>query len=244
MSLVTVFLRCLEKGIFSVVRKTIKEDKRERWKINIWVKMMIVFCIQKRKCVYKRGAYDRLGTRFLNSDDKLLKKNRIRLVYGNVIREGCFLSDHSVIMPCFINIGAYIGKGSMIDTWATVGSCAYIGNHVHISGGVGIGGVLEPVQNNPVIIENHCFIGARSEIAEGVHIQHHAVISMGVFLNQSTPIYDRQSRKFLKSGMIPSYSVVIPGGIKKDGCIMYAAIIVKRRDNATDKKTRINEKLR
>jgi 2,3,4,5-tetrahydropyridine-2-carboxylate N-succinyltransferase len=161
------------------------------------------------------------------------------------VRTGTYIGRNVVLMPCYVNIGAYVDEGTMVDTWATVGSCAQIGKHVHLSGGVGIGGVLEPLQANPTIIEDHCFIGARSEIVEGVIVEAHSVIAMGVYITRSTKIYDRSTGE-VYTGRVPAGSVVVPGGLpSSDGKYsLSCAVIVKRVDAATRAKTSINELLR
>jgi 2,3,4,5-tetrahydropyridine-2-carboxylate N-succinyltransferase len=169
----------------------------------------------------------------------------VRVVPPAVARRGSYIAKGAILMPSFVNIGAYIDEGSMVDTWATVGSCAQVGKNVHLSGGVGLGGVLEPLQAHPTIIEDNCFIGARSEVVEGVIVEENSVISMGVYLGQSTPIYDRATSA-VTYGRIPAGSVVISGSLPKDGgrYSLYAAIIVKRVDAQTRAKTSLNELLR
>ncbi|MDE5285570.1 MAG: 2,3,4,5-tetrahydropyridine-2,6-dicarboxylate N-succinyltransferase, partial [Buchnera aphidicola] len=173
------------------------------------------------------------------------EKEQVRIVPPATIRYGSFIASNTILMPSYVNIGAYIDQGSMIDTWATVGSCAQIGKNVHLSGGVGIGGVLEPLQNNPTIIEDNCFIGARSEIVEGVIVEKNSVISMGVFIGQSTKIYDRETGEIIY-GKIPSGSVVVSGSLpsQKGNCHLYSAIIVKKVDTKTQRKVEINKLLR
>ena len=174
-------------------------------------------------------------------------RDRFRAVPGSIVRKGSFVAKGSVLMPSFINIGAYVGSGTMVDTWATIGSCAQIGSDCHISGGAGIGGVLEPLQANPVIIEDNCFIGARSEVAEGVIIREGSVLSMGVYLSSSTPIVNRETGEVTR-GEVPSYSVIIPGTFSPSNDnskpSLYCAIIVKTVDEKTRSKTSINELLR
>jgi 2,3,4,5-tetrahydropyridine-2,6-dicarboxylate N-succinyltransferase len=194
--------------------------------------------------------WDKIPSKFDHWDEKRFRAAGFRAVPGSVVRHSAFIAPGVVLMPCFVNLGAYVGQGSMIDTWATVGSCAQIGKNCHISGGAGIGGVLEPLQAGPVIIEDNCFIGARSEVAEGVVVRQGSVLSMGVFLGASTKIIDRESGETLV-GEVPAYSVVVPGTMPgKLGNSgeatpnLYCAVIVKRVDEKTRAKTSINELLR
>jgi len=184
-------------------------------------------------------------TKFSDLDEASMKATGVRVVPPAVARRGSFLAKNVILMPSYVNIGAYVDEGSMVDTWATVGSCAQVGKNVHLSGGVGLGGVLEPLQANPTIIEDNCFIGARSEIVEGVIVEENSVISMGVYIGQSTPIYDRATGE-ITYGRVPSGSVVISGSLpKNDGAYsLYAAIIVKRVDAQTRAKTSLNDLLR
>ncbi len=190
-------------------------------------------------------AYDKVPLKYTDFSAEDFQALGSRIVPGAIVRHGAYIGPNCVLMPAFVNIGAYVGAHTMIDTWATVGSCAQIGERVHISGGVGIGGVLEPLQAQPVIIENDCFIGARSEITEGVHVEQGAVIGMGVYLSQSTKIYDRQRDK-VTYGRIPAGAVVVPGSLpsQQGQCHLACAVIVKYADEATRKKTSINELLR
>jgi 2,3,4,5-tetrahydropyridine-2-carboxylate N-succinyltransferase len=189
--------------------------------------------------------YDKIPLRFTESTVEQFQQFGIRVVPPATIRRGAYIGRQAVIMPSFVNIGAYIGEKTMVDTWVTVGSCAQIGHGVHLSGGVGIGGVLEPLQTHPTIIEDNCFIGARSEIVEGVIVEKGSVISMGVYIGQSTRIYDREADK-IYYGRVPSNSVVVPGTLpSSDGKYsLYCAVIVKRVDDKTRNKTSINELLR
>lgn len=189
--------------------------------------------------------FDKIPCKFADWTFQDFFDAKIRAVPGSFTRRGSFIAKNVILMPSFVNIGAYIDEGTMIDSWATIGSCAQIGKNCHISGGVGIGGVLEPIQATPVIIEDNCFIGARSEIAEGVIVKEGSVISMGVFLGMSTKIYNRLTQE-ITYGTIPAYSVVVPGTIpsEKDGTHLYAAIIVKQVDEKTRSKTSINSLLR
>ena len=191
------------------------------------------------------GFYDKVPTKFAGLSEAEMKATGVRVVPPAVARRGSHVAKGVILMPSYVNIGAYVDEGTMVDTWATVGSCAQIGKHVHLSGGVGIGGVLEPMQAGPTIIEDNCFIGARSEVVEGVIVEENSVISMGVYLGQSTPIYDRATDT-VSYGRIPSGSVVISGSLPKgDGKYsLYAAIIVKRVDAQTRAKTSLNDLLR
>ncbi|MCW5197265.1 2,3,4,5-tetrahydropyridine-2,6-dicarboxylate N-succinyltransferase [Buchnera aphidicola] len=228
---------------------TVSEKISGQWITHQWLKkaILLYFCIQKNQINQetKNTFYDKINLKYENITDLELKKNNIRIVPPTTIRKGAFIGKNTILMPSFINIGAYIDSGTMIDTWSTVGSCARIGKNVHLSGGVGIGGVLEPIQNNPTIIEDNCFIGARSEIVEGVIVEEGSVISMGVYISQSTKIYNRQT-KTITYGKIPSGSVVVPGTLPSQDkkYNLYCAIIVKQVDHNTLKKTEINQLLR
>ena len=173
--------------------------------------------------------YDKVDSKFLHTTEDYLRKNNIRIVPQAIARHGAFIDKNVVLMPSFVNIGAYVGEGTMVDTWATVGSCAQIGSNVHLSGGVGIGGVLEPLQASPTIIEDNCFIGARSEVVEGVIVRKNSVISMGVFIGKSTKIFDRETQT-VSYGEIPEGSVVVSGSLpsKDESCNLYCAVIVKK----------------
>lgn len=242
---IAMVLESLDKGEVTVASKD-----SGVWEVNQWVKKAILlsFKITDSK-IYQNGVstwYDKIEQKFHNSTEEEIKQFSTRLVPGSYIRKGAYVGKNTVIMPSFINVGAYIGDGTLVDTWATIGSCAYVGKNCHISGGVGIGGVLEPIQANPVIIEDGCFIGARSEIAEGVLVEQGSVISMGVFLGASTKIVDRNTGE-ISYGKVPAYSVVVPGFLpaKVDGMPGLAcAVIVKRVDQKTREKTSINELLR
>jgi 2,3,4,5-tetrahydropyridine-2,6-dicarboxylate N-succinyltransferase len=189
--------------------------------------------------------YDKVATKFAQYDDAAFAKAGVRVVPPAVARRGAYIAPDVVLMPSYVNIGAYVDSGTMVDTWATVGSCAQIGRNVHLSGGVGIGGVLEPVQANPTIIEDNCFIGARSEVVEGVIVEENSVLGMGVFLGQSTKIYNRMTDE-ISYGRVPSGSVVVAGSLPsgEGKCHLYCAVIVKRVDAGTRAKTSINELLR
>ena len=219
------------------------------WQVNAWVKqaVLLYFRLHADQVISdaKTQYYDRVPLKFSNYTAEDWQQQQIRVVPPACARFGCYIAPKCVLMPSYINIGAYVDEGCMIDTWATVGTCAQIGKRVHLSGGAGIGGVLEPLQANPTIIEDDCFIGARSEIVEGVVIERGAVISMGVFIGQSTPIYDRETGE-ISYGRVPANAVVIPGGLpSKDGCYSRsAAIIVKRADAKTRSKVELNQILR
>ncbi|CAN5291385.1 2,3,4,5-tetrahydropyridine-2,6-dicarboxylate N-succinyltransferase [soil metagenome] len=189
--------------------------------------------------------YDKVPTKYARYTETDFERSGVRVVPPAVARRGSYQAKNVILMPSYVNIGAYVDEGTMVDTWATVGSCAQIGKNVHLSGGVGIGGVLEPLQANPTIIEDNCFIGARSEIVEGVVVEENSVISMGVFIGQSTKIYDRETRQVLY-GRVPAGSVVVPGNLpSSDGtCSLYCAVIVKKVDAQTRSKTSINDLLR
>ena len=189
--------------------------------------------------------FDKVPSKFSRYDEAAFAAGGFRVVPPAMARRGAFIARNVVLMPSYVNIGAYVDEGTMVDTWATVGSCAQIGKNVHLSGGVGIGGVLEPLQANPVIIEDNCFIGARSEVVEGVIVEENSVISMGVFLGQSTRIFDRESGEIIY-GRVPAGSVVVPGTLPSGdrNCALYCAVIVKKVDAKTRAKTSLNELLR
>ncbi len=220
-----------------------------RWATHQWIKKAVLLSFRlKDNAIMSAGDlgfYDKVPTKFAGMDDAAMRATGVRVVPPAVARRGSFIGKGVVLMPSYVNIGAYVDEGTMVDTWATVGSCAQIGKNVHLSGGVGIGGVLEPMQAGPTIIEDNCFIGARSEVVEGVIVEENSVISMGVYLGQSTPIYDRATDS-VSYGRIPSGSVVISGTLpKNDGKYsLYAAIIVKRVDAQTRAKTSLNDLLR
>jgi 2,3,4,5-tetrahydropyridine-2-carboxylate N-succinyltransferase len=220
-----------------------------QWVTHQWIKkaVLISFRLEDNR-VMDGGVfryYDKVATKFAKWDDPAFRQAGFRAVPGAVVRRGSFIGKNAVLMPSFVNIGAYVDEGTMVDTWATVGSCAQIGKHVHLSGGVGIGGVLEPVQANPTIIGDNCFIGARSEVVEGVIVEDNCVISMGVFISQSTKIFDRATGE-ITYGRVPEGSVVVAGNLPSaDGKYSLAcAVIVKRVDAKTRAKTSINELLR
>lgn len=220
-----------------------------QWTTHQWIKkaVLLSFRLKDNQMVKAGdlGFYDKVQTKFAHLDEAQMKATGVRVVPPAVARRGSYIAKGAILMPSYVNIGAYVDEGTMVDTWATVGSCAQIGKNVHLSGGVGIGGVLEPVQAGPTIIEDNCFIGARSEVVEGVVIEENSVISMGVYIGQSTPIYDRATGE-TTYGRVPAGSVVISGNLPKDGgrYSLYAAIIVKRVDAQTRAKTSLNDLLR
>ncbi len=226
------------------------------WSVNQWVKKAVLLSFRlndmeliESGAVFGRGDapwWDKVPSKFAGWDAAAFKAAGFRAVPGAIVRRSAYIGKDVVLMPSFVNVGAHVGEGTMVDTWATVGSCAQIGKHCHISGGTGIGGVLEPLQAGPVIIEDNCFIGARSEVAEGVVVGEGSVISMGVFLGASTKIVDRESGE-VTYGKVPPYSVVVPGSLpgKNAGSpALYCAVIVKRVDEKTRSKTAINDLLR
>ena len=220
-----------------------------QWTVNQWIKkaVLLSFRLNDNQVMHAGDLtfFDKVATKFSHIDEAAIRASGVRVVPPAVARRGSYLAKGVVLMPSYVNIGAYVDEGTMVDTWATVGSCAQIGKNVHLSGGVGIGGVLEPLQANPTIIEDNCFIGARSEIVEGVIVEENSVVSMGVYIGQSTPIYDREKDE-VSYGRIPSGSVVISGSLPKAGgkYSLYCAVIVKRVDAQTRAKTSINELLR
>jgi 2,3,4,5-tetrahydropyridine-2-carboxylate N-succinyltransferase len=220
-----------------------------QWTVNQWLKkaVLLSFRLNDNQAMHAGDLsfFDKVATKFSHMDETAMRSSGVRVVPPAVARRGSYLARGVVLMPSYVNIGAYVDEGTMVDTWATVGSCAQIGKGVHLSGGVGIGGVLEPLQANPTIIEDNCFIGARSEVVEGVIVEENSVISMGVYLGQSTPIYDRESGE-TTFGRIPAGSVVISGSLPRDGgkYNLYCAVIVKKVDAGTRAKTSINELLR
>ena len=250
-----------DKSIVDAIRETIEltdqgkirvaEKKNGTWKVNQWVKKAILLSFKINKMEILRGPYtswyDKVPGKSVNWKEEDWKNAGYRHVPNGVVRKGSFIAKNAVLMPCFVNLGAYVDEGTMIDTWASVGSCAQVGKNCHISGGAGIGGVLEPLQAGPVIIEDNCFVGARSEIAEGVLVEEGAVISMGVYIGASTKIVNRSTGE-ISYGKVPAYSVVVPGTLpnKKnpEGPSLYCAVIVKQVDEKTRSKTSINDLLR
>lgn len=235
----------LDAGTLRVAEKQGKD-----WIVNQWVKkaVLLSFRLEDNAPMAAGGFaqfYDKVPTKFAGWSAEDFAKGGFRVVPPAVARRGSFIARNAVLMPSYVNIGAYVDEGTMVDTWATVGSCAQIGKNVHLSGGVGIGGVLEPLQANPVIIEDNCFIGARSEVVEGVIVEENSVISMGVYLGQSTKIYDRETGE-IHYGRVPAGSVVVAGNLpSKDGKYsLYCAVIVKKVDAQTRAKTSLNDLLR
>ena len=219
------------------------------WSVNQWVKKAVLLSFRLNDNQVLRSGdlayFDKVRPKFSHLDESAMREAGVRIVPPAVARRGSYLAKGVVLMPSYVNIGAYVDEGTMVDTWATVGSCAQIGRNVHLSGGVGIGGVLEPLQANPTIIEDNCFIGARSEIVEGVIVEENSVISMGVYIGQSTKIYDRATGE-VSYGRVPAGSVVVSGNLpSSDGRYsLYCAVIVKKVDAQTRSKTSINELLR
>ena len=227
----------------------VAEPRGDDWVVNEWLKKAVLLSFRLRDNHLIEGGetryFDKVPTKYADFDEAAFREQGARVVPPAMVRKGAHIARNAVLMPSYVNIGAYVGEGTMVDTWATVGSCAQIGAGVHLSGGAGIGGVLEPLQAAPTIIEDGCFIGARSEIVEGVRVGAGAVISMGVFIGQSTPIYDRENDVILR-GHVPAGSVVVAGSLPRDGgrYNLNCAVIVKRVDAATRKKVGINELLR
>ncbi|MEP7129928.1 MAG: 2,3,4,5-tetrahydropyridine-2,6-dicarboxylate N-succinyltransferase [Sphingomicrobium sp.] len=229
----------------------IAEQVDGEWIVNQWLKKAVLLSFRLNPMDLIAGGpggghwWDKVPSKFAGWGEKEFAAAAFRAVPGAIVRRGAFIAPGAVLMPSFVNIGARVGEGAMVDTWATVGSCAQIGRNVHISGGAGIGGVLEPLQAGPVIIEDDCFVGARSEVAEGVVVERGSVLSMGVFLGASTKIVDRASGE-VRYGRVPAYSVVVPGALpaKDGGPALACAVIVKRVDERTRSKTSINELLR
>lgn len=220
-----------------------------QWTTHQWIKKAVLLSFRLKDNEFMKAGelafFDKVQTKFAHLSPQEMAATGVRVVPPAVARRGSFIAKGAVLMPSYVNIGAYVGEGTMVDTWACVGSCAQVGKNVHLSGGVGLGGVLEPLQANPTIIEDNCFIGARSEVVEGVIVEENSVISMGVYISQSTPIYDRATGE-ITYGRVPSGAVVVSGNLPKDGgrYSLYAAIIVKRVDAQTRAKTSINELLR
>jgi 2,3,4,5-tetrahydropyridine-2-carboxylate N-succinyltransferase len=246
-SAVVETLNLLDAGKIRICEKI-----NENWQVNQWIKKAILLSFRLNdnylSATNSSGdsvkSFDKVALKFANWSEEDFRKAGFRAVSGAVVRHSAFIAKNVVLMPSFVNLGAFVDEGSMIDTWATVGSCAQIGKNCHISGGAGIGGVLEPLQANPVIIEDDCFIGARSEVAEGVIVGRGSVLSMGVYLGASTKIIDRETGE-VHYGRVPPYSVVVSGSTpSKNGTSLYAAIIVKKVDEKTRSKTSVNELLR
>ncbi len=248
---VTNALHLLDSG-----KARVAEPSDSGWVVNQWLKKAVLLSFRLNANHMISGGpngsswFDKVDSKFTNWDEGRFKESGFRAVPDSIVRHSSYVAPNAVLMPCFINVGAYVGEGTMIDTWSTVGSCAQVGANCHISGGVGIGGVLEPLQAEPVIIEDNVFIGARSEVAEGVIVEEGAVVSMGVFLGASTKIIDRATGEIFR-GRVPSYSVVVPGTLPgkalpdgSPGPNLACAVIVKRVDAQTRSKTGVNELLR
>jgi 2,3,4,5-tetrahydropyridine-2-carboxylate N-succinyltransferase len=241
---ITTAIDLLDSGAARVAEKS-----GEDWVVNQWLKkaVLLYFGIEQSRSIEGgfTNFYDKVPLKFAGTTQAEFEQAGIRVVPHAIARRGVHIARDVVLMPSYVNIGAYIDSGTMVDTWATVGSCAQIGKNVHLSGGVGIGGVLEPIQAGPTIVEDDCFIGARSEIVEGVIVERGAVVSMGVYIGQSTRIYDRENDEILY-GRVPAGSVVVPGTLpsSKGDCSLYCAVIVKRVDEKTRAKTAINDLLR
>ncbi len=240
-------LSCIEKLDKGEIR--VAEKVNGNWTVNEWIKkaVLLSFRINENKLIKGEftNYYDKVPSKFSHKDTQDFVNSEIRVVPPATVRMGSYIAPNVVLMPSYVNIGAFVDSGTMVDTWATVGSCAQIGKNVHLSGGVGIGGVLEPLQASPTIIEDNCFIGARSEVVEGVIVEKGSVISMGVYIGQSTRIYDRETDKILY-GRVPAGSVVVSGNIpsKNGKYSLYCAVIVKKVDEKTLSKVGINQLLR
>jgi len=229
----------------------VAEKGSDGWTVNQWLKKAVLLSFRLNDMSTIAGGpgpnttwYDKVPSKFADWDESQFRAAGFRAVPNCIVRKSAFIAPNVVLMPSFVNLGAYVDSGTMVDTWATVGSCAQIGKNCHISGGAGIGGVLEPLQAEPVIIEDNCFIGARSEVAEGVIIEEGAVLSMGVFIGASTKVINRATGEVIY-GRVPAYSVVVPGSMPGEGGIsLYCAVIVKQVDEGTRSKTSINELLR
>jgi len=227
----------------------VAEKRAGAWVTHQWLKKAVLLSFRLEENRVTPGGftnyYDKVPAKFAAYDAAAFARGGFRVVPPAMARRGCYVAKNVVLMPSYINVGAYVDEGTMVDTWATVGSCAQIGRNVHLSGGVGIGGVLEPVQANPVIIEDNCFIGARSEVVEGVIVEENSVLSMGVFIGQSTKIFNRETGE-VGYGRVPAGSVVVPGTMPSGdrSCALYCAVIVKRVDARTRAKTSLNDLLR
>lgn len=227
----------------------VAEKKDGEWQVNQWLKKAVLLSFRLADNRVIPGGhskfYDKVPMKYAEYSEDDFRRDGVRVVPDAIVRQGAFVAPDVVLMPSYVNIGAYVDSGTMVDTWATVGSCAQIGKNVHLSGGVGIGGVLEPVQAGPTIIEDDCFIGARSEVVEGVIVEKGSVLSMGVYIGQSTRIYDRETGK-ISYGRVPAGSVVVPGSLpSSDGSYsLYCAVIVKHVDEKTRSKTSLNDLLR
>src|SRR5437667_4268574 len=234
-------------------RLRVAEKRGGEWVIHQWLKKAVLLSFRLSNNVLLGASsptdpfrfYDKVRSKFAQFDEAAFVRSGVRVVPPAVARRGAYVAPNVVLMPSFINIGAYVDEGTMVDTWATVGSCAQIGKNVHLSGGVGIGGVLEPLQATPTIIEDNCFVGARSEVVEGVIIEENSVLGMGVFISQSTKVYDRATGQ-ITYGRVPAGSVVVAGSLPSNegNCQLYCAVIVKQVDAKTRAKTSINDLLR
>ena len=228
-------------------RVRVAEKVDGQWVTHQWLKkaVLLSFRLNDNRLIHagELGFFDKVQPKFSHLDEEHMRATGVRVVPPAVARRGSFIAKNVVLMPSYVNIGAYVDEGTMVDTWATVGSCAQIGKNVHLSGGVGIGGVLEPLQANPTIIEDNCFIGARSEVVEGVIVEENAVLGMGVFIGQSTKIFNRETGE-VTYGRVPAGSVVVAGSLPSRECNLYCAVIVKQVDAKTRSKTSINELLR
>ena len=245
-------LEAVEHAIEQLNNGTLRVATRDgvgQWTTHQWLKKAVLLSFRLKDNELMRagdlGFYDKVPTKFAHLSEQEMRATGVRVVPPAVARRGSFIAKGAILMPSYVNIGAYVDEGTMVDTWAAVGSCAQIGKNVHLSGGVGIGGVLEPMQANPTIIEDNCFIGARSEVVEGVIVEENSVLSMGVYIGQSTPIYDRESDT-VTYGRIPAGSVVVSGNLPKAGgkYSLYCAVIVKRVDAKTRATTSLNDLLR
>ncbi|MEO8387532.1 MAG: 2,3,4,5-tetrahydropyridine-2,6-dicarboxylate N-succinyltransferase [Polaromonas sp.] len=245
-------LEAVEQTISQLNNGSLRVATRESvgvWTTHQWIKKAVLLSFRLKDNELMRagdlGFFDKVKTKFAHLSEAEMRETGVRVVPPAVARRGSFIAKGAILMPSYVNIGAWVGEGTMVDTWATVGSCAQVGNNVHLSGGVGLGGVLEPLQANPTIIEDNCFIGARSEVVEGVIVEENSVISMGVYIGQSTPIYDREADT-VSYGRIPAGSVVVSGNLPKAGgkYSMYCAVIVKRVDAKTRSTTSLNDLLR
>ncbi len=239
-------LEALDKGTLRVARR----QADGTWQVNQWAKKAVLLGFRLRDLEHQSGGaqgggwWDKVDSKFKGWGEDEFRAAGFRAVHGSVVRHSAHIAKGVVLMPCFVNLGAHVGEGTMVDTWATMGSCAQIGRNVHLSGGVGIGGVLEPMQAGPTIIEDNCFIGARSEVVEGCIVREGSVLGMGVFIGQSTKIVDRETGS-VTYGEVPAGSVVVAGSMpSKGGIHLYCAVIVKRVDARTRSKTSINELLR
>ncbi len=236
-------------GLLDAGKARVAEKVDGKWQVNQWLKKAVLLSFRLNDNQVVDAGYtqffDKVPLKYAGYDEARLRAEGVRVVPHAIVRRGAYVASNTVLMPSYVNIGAYVGQGTMVDTWATVGSCAQIGRNVHLSGGVGIGGVLEPLQASPTIIEDNCFIGARSEIVEGVIVEEGAVISMGVFIGASTRIYDRE-RDEVSYGRVPAGAVVVSGSLPAANgkYSLYCAVIVKRVDAQTRSKVGINELLR